>query len=131
MSSAESGATRAQTIGDHAVMIGASMAGLLAARVLSDAYERVTIIERDELLQWAKGGRRCPRTRPGRPRYPVLLNRFCERPSSSRSREERLPRGTTRSGGRANPSLGRQRQAPRGRPRLRPGLAPRSRTQSG
>ena len=37
------------TIGGHAVVIGASMAGLLAARVLSDAYRQVTIIERDEL----------------------------------------------------------------------------------
>jgi 2-polyprenyl-6-methoxyphenol hydroxylase-like FAD-dependent oxidoreductase len=33
----------------HAVVIGASMAGLLAARVLSDAFERVTLIERDAL----------------------------------------------------------------------------------
>jgi 2-polyprenyl-6-methoxyphenol hydroxylase-like FAD-dependent oxidoreductase len=31
----------------HAVVIGGSMAGLLAARVLSDRYERVTLIERD------------------------------------------------------------------------------------
>jgi len=31
----------------HAVVIGASMAGLLAARVLSDHFEQVTIIERD------------------------------------------------------------------------------------
>src|SRR3974390_3181730 len=34
----------------HAIVIGASMAGLLAARVLSDHYERVTIIERDQLI---------------------------------------------------------------------------------
>jgi glycine/D-amino acid oxidase-like deaminating enzyme len=33
----------------HAVVIGASMAGLLAARVLSDHFEQVTIIERDQL----------------------------------------------------------------------------------
>src|SRR5262245_6521130 len=33
----------------HAVVIGASMAGLLAARVLSDYFARVTVIERDEL----------------------------------------------------------------------------------
>ena len=31
----------------HAVVIGASMAGLLAARVLTDHYEQVTLIERD------------------------------------------------------------------------------------
>jgi 2-polyprenyl-6-methoxyphenol hydroxylase-like FAD-dependent oxidoreductase len=36
-------------IGDHAAVLGASMAGLLAARVLADAYRRVTIIERDPL----------------------------------------------------------------------------------
>ena len=36
-------------IGEHAVVIGASMAGLLAARALADAYDRVTVIERDEL----------------------------------------------------------------------------------
>jgi 2-polyprenyl-6-methoxyphenol hydroxylase-like FAD-dependent oxidoreductase len=33
----------------HAVVIGASMAGLLAGRVLSDYFERVTLIERDLL----------------------------------------------------------------------------------
>lgn len=33
----------------HAVVIGASMMGLLAARVLCDHFERVTLIERDHL----------------------------------------------------------------------------------
>ncbi len=37
------------TVGDHAVVLGASMAGLLAARVLADAYARVTVVERDIL----------------------------------------------------------------------------------
>ena len=36
-------------IGDRAVVLGASMAGLLAARVLADRYGQVTVIERDEL----------------------------------------------------------------------------------
>jgi 2-polyprenyl-6-methoxyphenol hydroxylase-like FAD-dependent oxidoreductase len=36
-------------VGDHAVVIGASMAGLLTARVLTEAYERVTVVERDVL----------------------------------------------------------------------------------
>jgi 2-polyprenyl-6-methoxyphenol hydroxylase-like FAD-dependent oxidoreductase len=40
---------RSEPLGEHAVVIGASIAGLLAARALSDAYRRVTIIERDEL----------------------------------------------------------------------------------
>ena len=38
-------------VGDRAVVLGASMAGLLAARVLADAYRRVTVIDRDELPQ--------------------------------------------------------------------------------
>ncbi len=36
-------------MGDHAVVVGASMGGLLAARVLADSYRRVTIVERDPL----------------------------------------------------------------------------------
>lgn len=38
-------------IGDRAVVLGASMAGLLAARVLADAYGQVTVIDRDELSE--------------------------------------------------------------------------------
>jgi 2-polyprenyl-6-methoxyphenol hydroxylase-like FAD-dependent oxidoreductase len=34
---------------EHAIVLGASMAGLLAARVLSDHYCKVTLIERDTL----------------------------------------------------------------------------------
>jgi 2-polyprenyl-6-methoxyphenol hydroxylase-like FAD-dependent oxidoreductase len=40
------GAPRA---GEHAIVIGASMAGLLAARVLSESYDRVTVLDRDRL----------------------------------------------------------------------------------
>ena len=36
-------------IGEHAIVIGASIGGLLAARALSDVYDCVTIIERDAL----------------------------------------------------------------------------------
>jgi 2-polyprenyl-6-methoxyphenol hydroxylase-like FAD-dependent oxidoreductase len=36
-------------LGERAVVLGASMAGLLAARVLADFYESVTVIERDVL----------------------------------------------------------------------------------
>src|SRR5579859_1887063 len=42
-------AEKVELCGQHAVVIGASMAGLLAGRVLSDHFERVTIIERDWL----------------------------------------------------------------------------------
>lgn len=50
-------AESSQCVGQHAVVIGASMAGLLAARVLSDHFERVTLIERDRLegMQARKG----------------------------------------------------------------------------
>ena len=36
-------------LGRHAVVIGAGMAGLWAARVLSDHFARVTVVERDQL----------------------------------------------------------------------------------
>lgn len=36
-------------IGEHAVVLGAGMAGLLAARVLSEFYGSVTVVERDAL----------------------------------------------------------------------------------
>ena len=36
-------------LGEHAVVLGASMGGLLAARVLADFFRTVTVIERDEL----------------------------------------------------------------------------------
>ena len=35
---------------EHAVVLGGSVAGLLAAAALSDSFESVTIVERDELL---------------------------------------------------------------------------------
>ncbi len=35
--------------GKHAVVMGASMGGLLAARVLADCFEAVTVVERDDL----------------------------------------------------------------------------------
>jgi 2-polyprenyl-6-methoxyphenol hydroxylase-like FAD-dependent oxidoreductase len=38
-------------VGGHAVVLGASMAGLLTARVLIDVYDRVTVVERDILPQ--------------------------------------------------------------------------------
>ena len=34
-------------LGEHAIVIGASMSGLLAARALSDFYTAVTVLERD------------------------------------------------------------------------------------
>src|SRR2546425_558705 len=36
-------------LGEHAVVIGGSVAGLLSARVLADYFQRVTILERDHV----------------------------------------------------------------------------------
>jgi hypothetical protein len=36
-------------VGDHAVVVGAGLAGLVAARVLADYFARVTVIDRDHL----------------------------------------------------------------------------------
>lgn len=42
-----------QRLGQRAAVIGASMAGLLAARVLSEHYDEVVLLERDELPEQA------------------------------------------------------------------------------
>ena len=44
--------------GEHAIVIGASMAGLLAARVLADSYDRVTVLDRDRLPEGVTENRR-------------------------------------------------------------------------
>jgi 2-polyprenyl-6-methoxyphenol hydroxylase-like FAD-dependent oxidoreductase len=43
-----------KTNSDHAIVIGGSMGGLLAARVLADHFKRVTILERDDLSESIK-----------------------------------------------------------------------------
>ncbi len=47
----------------HAVVIGASMAGLLAARALSNHFEHVTIIERDRLAEQVETRKGVPQGR--------------------------------------------------------------------
>jgi 2-polyprenyl-6-methoxyphenol hydroxylase-like FAD-dependent oxidoreductase len=49
--------------GERAVVLGASMAGLLAARVLADSYRQVTVIDRDELPETAAHRRGVPHGR--------------------------------------------------------------------
>lgn len=51
---------RQPTKGNHAVVIGGSMAGLLAARVLTNHFSRVTVVERDRFPEH-------PQSRPGVP----------------------------------------------------------------
>lgn len=50
-------------IGEHAVVLGASVGGLLAARVLSDFYDRVTVVERDEPTDQPVARRGVPQSR--------------------------------------------------------------------
>lgn len=66
---------------DHAVVIGASMAGLLAARALADVYERVTIVERNRLPAVGEGRKAVPQGR----HVHLLL------PAGRRCLEELLP----------------------------------------
>jgi 2-polyprenyl-6-methoxyphenol hydroxylase-like FAD-dependent oxidoreductase len=48
---------------DHAVVLGGSIAGLLAARVLADAYGQVTVVDRDELPPDSSSRRGAPQAR--------------------------------------------------------------------
>jgi 2-polyprenyl-6-methoxyphenol hydroxylase-like FAD-dependent oxidoreductase len=61
----------AARIGDHAVVMGTSMAGLLAARVLADFYRTVTVVERDALPETPGEPTAVPQGRHGH----VLLRR--------------------------------------------------------
>jgi 2-polyprenyl-6-methoxyphenol hydroxylase-like FAD-dependent oxidoreductase len=47
----------------HAVVIGGSMAGLMAARILSDHFERVTIVERDRFPEGNENRKGVPQAR--------------------------------------------------------------------
>lgn len=49
--------------GTRAVVLGGSIAGLFAARVLSDAYDEVLVIDRDVLVDVAEARRGCPQGR--------------------------------------------------------------------
>ncbi len=52
-------------IGEHAVVLGASMGGLSAARVLAQHYETVTVVERDVLPHSSANRRGVPQGRHG------------------------------------------------------------------
>jgi 2-polyprenyl-6-methoxyphenol hydroxylase-like FAD-dependent oxidoreductase len=76
---------RLQRLGDHAVVLGAGMAGLLAARVLADGYDRVTVIERDALPEEPAARRGVPQGRhlhalleAGRAVLEELFPGYCE-----------------------------------------------------
>jgi 2-polyprenyl-6-methoxyphenol hydroxylase-like FAD-dependent oxidoreductase len=54
---------RDRTAARHAVVIGGSMAGLVAARVLAGHFERVTLIERDQLPDGPQARKGVPQIR--------------------------------------------------------------------
>jgi pimeloyl-ACP methyl ester carboxylesterase/2-polyprenyl-6-methoxyphenol hydroxylase-like FAD-dependent oxidoreductase len=56
-------AAKMERIGERAVVIGASVGGLLTARALADAYERVTVLDRDTLPTGVEGRRAVPQGR--------------------------------------------------------------------
>ncbi len=63
MMSAETNAMAGGYGQGHAVVIGGSMAGLLAARVLSDRFERVTVVERDRYPEGFENRKGVPQAR--------------------------------------------------------------------
>jgi 2-polyprenyl-6-methoxyphenol hydroxylase-like FAD-dependent oxidoreductase len=56
-------AAMSRQIGDRAVVLGASMAGLLAARVLADSYGQVAVLDRDQLPHTGTNRRGVPHGR--------------------------------------------------------------------
>jgi 2-polyprenyl-6-methoxyphenol hydroxylase-like FAD-dependent oxidoreductase len=56
-------AVQTAKLGKHAIVLGASMAGLLAARVLADFYTTVTVVERDIMADNADVRRGVPQGR--------------------------------------------------------------------
>ena len=52
-------------VGEHAVVLGAGISGLLAARALADFYRTVTVVERDELPDTPANRRGVPQGRHG------------------------------------------------------------------
>jgi 2-polyprenyl-6-methoxyphenol hydroxylase-like FAD-dependent oxidoreductase len=55
--------THGKRSGEHAIVIGGSMAGLMVTRVLSDHFTRVTMIERDKLNDSAEARKGQPQAR--------------------------------------------------------------------
>ena len=52
-----------RVLGERAVVLGAGMAGLLTARVLSDRYQQVIIVERDSVVGVGDARRGVPQGR--------------------------------------------------------------------
>ncbi|MGW5106074.1 NAD(P)/FAD-dependent oxidoreductase [Nocardia sp. NPDC004123] len=61
---------------DHAVVLGGSLAGLLAAAGLSESFDKVTIVERDELEDAPSTRRGVPQGNQAHMLMPLGLDRF-------------------------------------------------------
>ena len=57
----------------HAIVLGGSVAGLLAARVLADHADRVTLIERDDLPDAVLHRKGTPQSRHANNLHPKAL----------------------------------------------------------
>ena len=76
-------------LGEHAVVLGASMAGLVAARALAEFFETVTVVERDVLSDGADHRRGVPQGRQ-------IHGAATERRAGARRALSRDPRRTRR-----------------------------------
>jgi 2-polyprenyl-6-methoxyphenol hydroxylase-like FAD-dependent oxidoreductase len=56
------GAAMSQEAGTRAVVLGGSISGLFAARVLAEAYDEVQIVDRDVLVGTREARKHCPQT---------------------------------------------------------------------
>ena len=59
------GPPRGISLGHHAIIVGASISGLLAARVLSPHFDRVTLYDRDGLPEGIENRSGVPQGRHG------------------------------------------------------------------
>lgn len=89
-----------RTLGKHAVVLGSSMAGLLTARVLSEWFETVTLLERDTLRDGPeprKGVAQMPHLHALLARGAQILERlfpgFFEELAAEGARPERMSNG--------------------------------------
>mgnify|MGYP006277399773 FL=1 len=76
---------RVSSVGEHAVVLGASIAGVNAARVLADGFERVTVVEQDSIPEQPTARRGVPQARhvhllleAGRATFEDLFPGYCE-----------------------------------------------------
>jgi flavin-dependent dehydrogenase len=91
---------QSDVVGRHTVVLGGSLAGLLAARVLSDHFERVTLIERDAYTDAAEVRKGMPQAnhvhglllRPARPIWPAGFVRNALRKGNVMKARSEAPR---------------------------------------